>query len=71
MSYDSWREAETLARKFHEQYERWAPEFNYETRPESAVPWEDVPLQNKKLMIQVCRMILSEYTRTAVLDELE
>jgi hypothetical protein len=41
---------ERLARFFHETYERLAPEFGYETRPESAVPWEQVPEQNRRLM---------------------
>lgn len=49
---------EMLAEKFHTLYEAFAPEYSYETRAESAVPWEDVPDQNKKLMIRVCRTIL-------------
>lgn len=49
-----WSGADRLARTFHEAYERLAPEFNHETRPESAVPWEDVPEQNKALMRAVC-----------------
>lgn len=43
--------AEFLARLFHEAYERLAPEFGYRTREASAVPWEDVPENNKRLMI--------------------
>ncbi len=38
--------AEQLAERFHEAYERLAPEHGYATRPESAVPWADVPEQN-------------------------
>ena len=34
--------AENLARRFHDTYEMYAPRFNYETRRESAVPWEEV-----------------------------
>lgn len=41
------------ARAFHEAYERLAPAFGYETRPESAVPWDDVPEQNRALMVAV------------------
>lgn len=44
-------EAEPLARRFHEAYERLAPEYGYKTRPESAVAWEDVPAPNRALMI--------------------
>jgi hypothetical protein len=39
-----------LARTFHENYERLAPNYGYKTREASAVPWEDVPEQNKALM---------------------
>jgi len=51
-------DAEALARMFHETYERLAPSFGYETRKDSAVPWEDVPEKNKKLMIAVAGEIL-------------
>lgn len=47
--------AEAMAQRFHEAYERLAPGFGYETRKESAVPWDEVPLRNKRLMIAVCR----------------
>lgn len=50
---------EELARQFHEAYERLAPEFGYETRPESAVPWEDVPEANRALMVAVAGVILA------------
>jgi len=52
--------AETLAQRFHEIYERRAPEFGYTTRKSSAVPWENVPEPNKSLMIAVCRELLRE-----------
>ena len=45
---------ENLAQKFHETYERLAPKFNYNTREESAVPWNKIPENNKNLMIAVC-----------------
>jgi hypothetical protein len=51
---------EQLAQKFHETYERLAPEYGYETRKESAVPWSDVLEKNKRLMIAVCAEILRE-----------
>lgn len=48
----AWRMAgpEGIARLFHETYERLAPDHGYETRHESAVPWEDVPERNRGLM---------------------
>jgi uncharacterized Zn finger protein (UPF0148 family) len=52
--------AEQLARKFHETYERLAPEHGYETRKESARPWSEVPAKNKALMVAVCAEILED-----------
>jgi len=52
--------AETVARNFHEYYERLAPEYGYKTRKASAVPWEDVPPENKALMIAVVRSLISD-----------
>lgn len=51
------RDPECLARMFHETYERLAPAFHYETRRESAVPWDSVPDTNKKLMIAVAKEV--------------
>lgn len=53
--------SEQLAKLFHETYERLAPSFGYETRQDSAVPWEDVPDRNKRLMIAVAGVIELEY----------
>lgn len=50
--------ADELARLFHETYEDLAPEYGYETRPESRFPWADVPKNNKMLMTEVARVIL-------------
>jgi len=50
--------AETIARRFHEAYERLAPTFGYETRVESAVPWEQVPEHNRRLMEAVAAEVL-------------
>ena len=52
--------SEELAKRFHEAYERLAPEFGYKTRDASAVPWADVPDNNKKLMIAVTDEIEEE-----------
>lgn len=53
--------SEQLARLFHETYERLAPSFGYVTRKDSAVPWEQVPDRNKRLMIAVADIIELEY----------
>lgn len=50
--------AERIAIEFHEEYEALAPGFGYRTREESAKPWRDVPIQNKKLMIAVVQSLL-------------
>lgn len=50
--------AEDLARLFHATYERLAPRYGYRTREESAVPWEQVPEQNRALMVAVCAELL-------------
>lgn len=52
-------DAEHVASAFHEAYERLAPLCNYETRQESAVPWDEVPLENRTLMISVAADLLN------------
>jgi hypothetical protein len=56
--------ASKLAKRFHETYERLAPSMGYETREESAVPWEEVPENNKRLMIAVCEELLPSIPST-------
>jgi hypothetical protein len=58
-----------LARQFHETYERLAPEFGYETRAESAVPWDEVPDNNQSLMVAVCRELLRSGLRAEFVAE--
>lgn len=52
--------AEGLARRFHEAYEALAPQFGYRTREASAVPWADVPQQNRNLMIATAARVLAD-----------
>lgn len=52
--------AERLAKRFHDAYERLAPEHGYETRKESAKLWDEVPEQNRSLMIAVCQELIDE-----------
>ena len=52
-------DAEAVARLFHETYERLAPSFEYKTRPETAVLWENVPERNKRLMIAVAAEVIA------------
>lgn len=50
---------ESVAKLFHETYERLAPVFNYETRKPTRVPWEQVPDENKRLMIATAADVLA------------
>lgn len=51
-------EAFELAAFMHENYERMAPRFGYKTRAESAVPWDEVPINNRLLMKEVARRVV-------------
>ncbi len=51
---------ETMAMDFHFAYEQLAPNFQYDTRKESAVSWDQVPKNNKELMIATCSKILKD-----------
>jgi hypothetical protein len=65
---------EDLAKLFHETYERLAPNFSYHTRKASAVPWDDVPPNNKGLMVAVAKEVQEQFINQqikSVFDELE
>lgn len=51
-------QAEVIARRFHEVYEDLAKLFDYETREASAKPWDEVPENNRHLMIAVVGELL-------------
>ena len=55
--------SEELAKQFHYLYEKLAPEYNYKTRGGTAVKWEDMPENNKQLMIEVCGKLLAQYQK--------
>lgn len=50
--------AEQLARRFHEAYERLAPEHSYSTREASRTEWARVPERNRRLMVAVAQELL-------------
>jgi hypothetical protein len=52
--------AELLARTFHDSYERLAPSFGYDTRDDSRQPWEQVPEQNRKLMVATAEAVIAQ-----------
>lgn len=52
--------AERIAKAFHEAYESLAPEHGYETRQASRKPWEEVPENNRELMVAVVEQLLGQ-----------
>jgi hypothetical protein len=52
--------AELLARTFHNAYERLAPSFGYQTRDDSRQSWEEVPEQNRKLMVATAEAVIAQ-----------
>jgi hypothetical protein len=52
--------AELLARTFHDSYERLAPSFGYDTRDDSRQPWEQVPEDNRKLMVATAEAVIAQ-----------
>ena len=64
-------QAENLARFFHTTYEELAPQFNYSTRKASAVPWQDVPENNKRLMIAVAEQVILLFEAEARAEKIE
>lgn len=53
-------DAELIARAFHEAYEGLAPFHGYETREASRKPWEEVPENNRSLMIATVSQLLRD-----------
>jgi hypothetical protein len=49
-------ESASWARRFHELYERLAPQYGYETRPETQTL--DLTSPNGRLMVAVCRELM-------------
>lgn len=58
-------EPERVARFFHECYEILAPEYGYRTREASAKPWDEVPENNRKLMIATAAAVLQRLANSA------
>lgn len=51
-------DAEFIAQQFHSVYEALAPYEGYRTRESSAVPWDDVPEVNRRLMVRTVETLL-------------
>jgi hypothetical protein len=61
--------AELLARCFHESYERLAPSFDYDTREDSRTAWEQVPEQNRRLMVATAEAVIAQLGLVASLPD--
>ncbi len=64
-------DAESVARIFHETYERLAPSFGYETREATRGSWDNMPERNKHLMIATTAELLATLFPLEELDEPE
>lgn len=49
---------ENIAESFHEAYERLAPDFGWVTRESTATRWDQIPEENRSLMIAVVEELL-------------
>lgn len=52
--------ADVVARAFHEKYEQLAPMHGWETQHRSRREWEDVPAENRALMVHVADDLIGE-----------
>ena len=56
---------EDIAKRFHYTYERLAPQYGYETRPETATAWTHLPEANRELMIATVKSVRSALVNSA------
>lgn len=53
-------DAELVAQAFHETYEAQAPHHGWETQQRSRKVWEEVPEENRRLMVSVAQTLLDK-----------
>lgn len=53
-------DAELIAKRFHEVYEDLAPSMGWETQERSRKTWEELPAENKWLMVKVVDQLMEE-----------
>lgn len=53
-------DTELIAKKFHEVYEELAPTMGWETQERSRKAWDDVPIENRWLMVKVVDKLLED-----------
>lgn len=62
-------QAERLARAFHDAYREHSPEFGYQIRDGADVSYEELPPQNRELMLATSRDVLSFFAEYVTRDE--
>jgi hypothetical protein len=53
-------DSELIAKRFHEVYEDLAPTMGWETQERSRKTWEELPIENKWLMVKVVEQLMEE-----------
>lgn len=53
-------DSELIAKRFHEVYEELAPTMGWETQERSRKTWEELPIENKWLMVKVVEQLMEE-----------
>lgn len=60
---------EAAARAHHEEYESLAPAFGYRTRVATRVPWDELPIDVRELMLDSERAAITAYLQADPLTE--
>jgi len=47
-----------MAREFHDTYEEEAKRFNWNTQSSCKVPFDDLPTENKTVMLRTCARLI-------------
>lgn len=53
-------DSELIAKRFHEVYEDLTPTMGLETQERSRKTWEELPIENKWLMVKVVEQLMEE-----------
>lgn len=51
---------EGIAKLFHDRYEYLAPNYGWKTQEQSAVPWDELPENQKDLMVHVVANLIDD-----------
>ncbi len=51
-------EEEQLAKFFHTLFDALAPVYEYPTREDPRLPWDELPANYRRLMVEVCKRVI-------------